>query len=254
MNEETRLLQAASALRNSKWVLVFTGAGISTGSGIPDFRGPDGIWTKWRPVYFDEFLRDPESRLRHWKYKSETWRDFRHAQPNPAHRALVDLDNLGYVRLLVTQNIDGLHQLAGHAYDRIVELHGTNRKIECVVCGALSEPDPVFEEFDQTGVPPECHCGGFLKPATISFGQAMPSGKLHQAMEGALKADFVLSIGSTLEVEPAASVPRMAKETGAFYVIINKGETAHDHIADVRISDDAAVVLPRLVEMVRKDG
>ena len=229
-------------------VLVFTGAGISTGSGIPDFRGPRGVWKRWRPVYYDEFMSSQEARNRHWKYKLEGWNQFREAKPNAAHRALVELDRMGRLDVLVTQNIDGLHQLAGHPQDRVVELHGTNRWIECQSCQHLFDPEPFFEEFVRTRQSPECKCGGFLKSATISFGQAMPVQKIRQALDAAKRADLVMVIGSTLEVEPAGSIPRTAKENGAIYVIINQGVTAQDDLADLRIEGDALQVLPEAVE------
>ena len=152
----------------------------------------------------------------------------------------------------MTQNIDGLHQLAGHLEETVIELHGTNRKIECQTCGQLSDPDPAFEEFKRSGEPPLCSCKGFLKPATVSFGQAMPQDKLREAFAAASRADLVIAVGSTLEVEPAASVPRSAKEHGAVYVIVNQGPTAHDQLADLRIEGDATQTLPEAVRALRK--
>ncbi|MCY3775196.1 MAG: Sir2 family NAD-dependent protein deacetylase [Candidatus Aminicenantes bacterium] len=233
-------------LRGRPRFLVFTGAGISTGSGIPDFRGPQGIWKKWTPVYYQEFLSSREARIRHWQYKLEGWEGFRDAKPNAAHRALSRLDRRGRLDTVVTQNIDGLHQLAGHPPGRVIELHGTNRMVECTGCGARQDPDPVYSEFARTGDPPRCSCGGFLKPATVSFGQAMPRDKLASAFEAAARAQVVCSIGSTLEVEPAASVPRAAHQGGAFYAIINRGATAHDRIADLKVEADVNRVLPVL--------
>ncbi len=248
--------QVASLLSDARRVLIFTGAGISTGSGIPDFRGPQGLWKTWRPVYYDEFMTSREARIRHWDYKLEGWHQFRDAEPNPAHLALFELDGMGRLEVLVTQNIDGLHQLAGHSEDRVIELHGTNRKIECQTCGQLSDPSSIFEEFERTREPPLCRCEGFLKPATISFGQAMPHEKLREAFSAASRADLVLAIGSTLEVEPAASVPRSAKEQGAVYIIVNQGPTAQDQLADLRIEGDATTVLPaalrELLKLIRR--
>ncbi len=244
----------ADHLKTAKRVLVFTGAGVSTGSGIPDFRGPDGLWKRWVPVYFDEFLASHEARVRHWEYKLEGWPGFRAARPNAAHRALVDLERIGRLELLVTQNIDGLHQMAGQSPDRLVELHGSNRRIECIQCRKSFDPDPIFEQFKATRRPPTCACGGFLKPATVSFGQAMPMDKLRTAFEMARHADLVLSVGSTLEVEPAASVPHTACRAGAFYVIVNRGPTAHDGLASLRIEGDTTVVLPNVVELLETEA
>ncbi len=224
---------------------------MSTGSGIPDFRGPKGLWHRIRPVYFDEFMTSHEARFRHWQYKMDGWREFRDARPNAAHKALYELDRMGRLDALVTQNIDGLHQLTGHPEEKVIELHGTNRKVECVACQEIFEPDPLFEQFGETGEPPLCRCGGFLKPATISFGQAMPQDKLQAAFSWAGRVDLVVSVGSTLEVEPAASVPLSAKDNGAFYVIINQGPTAHDQLADLRIEDDVNGFLPATVDHLR---
>jgi NAD-dependent deacetylase len=239
-------------LRGRRRLLVFTGAGISTGSGIPDFRGPDGLWKKWTPVYYQEFLASHEARVRHWQFKLQGWTGFRDARPNAAHGALARLDRMGFLDAVVTQNIDGLHQLAGHRPERVIELHGTNRMVECVRCGKRGDPDPVYSEFARTGDPPRCGCGGFLKPATVSFGQAMPQDKMTQAFEAAARAEVVCSIGSTLEVEPAASVPRAAQQSGAFYAVINRGSTAHDAIADLRIEGDVNHILPALASELER--
>ncbi len=248
MNEALHRL--AVWLASSKRTLVFTGAGISTGSGIPDFRGPQGLWKKTRPVYFDEFLTSEDARKRHWEYKLEGWNGFRDAQPNSGHLALIQLERMGMLHWVVTQNIDGLHSLAGHDPSKVIELHGTNRKIECVQCGRMEEPDPVFETFRKTRTPPRCAvCGGFLKPATISFGQQMPMEKLQRAFDLAGQAELVISVGSTLEVEPAASVPLSAKRAGARYALINQGPTAHDAIADLRLEGEASRILESLVEL-----
>lgn len=239
-------------LARASSVLVFTGAGISTDSGIRDFRGPQGIWKKRQPVLFEDFLRSEESRVEHWDYKLEGYRAFRDARPNAAHHALVELERMGRLELLVTQNIDGLHQDAGSAPERIVELHGTNRQIECLGCGRMSDPESAFERFQAERRCPRCACGGFLKTATVSFGQAMPEEKLARAFTAAAQADLVIAIGSSLTVEPAASVPAAASRKGAAYVIINQGATAHDDIATVRLEADAAVVVPQFVTELKR--
>ena len=239
--------QFVGILKDIRRALVFTGAGLSTGSGIPDFRGPGGVWKTWRPVYYDEFMSSHDARIRHWQYKLENWSHFRDAQPNAAHRSLYELDEMGHIDTIVTQNIDGLHALAGHPDGKVIELHGTNQAVECQSCGKRSDPDPIFRQFEEMRDPPTCECGGFLKPATVSFGQQMPQRELHHAFEAAGRADLVLTIGSTLEVEPAASITRAAKEQGAIYVIVNRGPTAHDHLADLRMEGDATVLLPQAV-------
>ncbi len=240
--------QVISLLEVAQRVLVFTGAGLSTGSGIPDFRGPQGIWKKRQPVYYDEFMADEAKRVEHWDYKLEGYDTFLKAKPNAAHRALVNLERLGKLDVLVTQNIDGLHHRAGNSEDHILELHGTNRLVECQSCGEQSDPEPAFAEFKKTKSCPRCPCGGLLKTATISFGQAMPENLMWRAFAAAERADLVLALGSTLSVEPAASVPRRAADLGVPYVIINSGETAHDRLATVRLSGDLCQILPAIVQ------
>jgi NAD-dependent deacetylase len=237
----------ASLLHGAARALVFTGAGMSTGSGIPDFRGPGGVWTRRPPVYYQDFMRSPAARLAYWDYVLEGHDAFRGARPNAAHHALVALERRGRLATLVTQNIDGLHAAAGHDERLVIEVHGTRRFVQCQSCQERFDPEPVVERFRRTRQPPCCACGGLLKPATVSFGQAMPEDKMRAALDAAARADLVLAIGSTLSVHPAAQVPLAAAQAGAPYVIINRGGTAHDDLADVRIDDDAVVVLPRIV-------
>ena len=230
---------------------MFTGAGMSTASGIPDFRGPQGIWKQRRPVLFQDFLAAAEARRAHWQYKADGHREFAAARPNAAHHALVALERLGRLDTLVTQNVDGLHQDAGHDPGRVVELHGTNRAVECLGCGARSAPEPALEQFQATGDCPRCAtCGGVLKTATVSFGQPMPQAELERALRAARRADLVLAIGSTLEVRPAADVPLCAAQHGARYAIINRGATAHDGLADLRLEGDVTALLPALITAV----
>lgn len=229
-------------LRASRRLLVFTGAGVSTGSGIPDFRGPQGVWRRRKPVYFQDFMASEADRVEHWDYKLESWEAFRDARPNAAHVAVARLAP----DALVTQNIDGLHQEAGSR--DVIELHGTNRFIACVRCGARSDPAPHFEAFRRERRCPTCAvCGGWLKTATISFGQPMPERELARAFEAAERCDAVLAVGSTLEVTPAAHVPLAAARRGVPYAIVNLGPTAHDALATVRIDGDAVEVVPAAV-------
>ncbi len=238
-----------SLLEASQSPLFFTGAGISTGSGIPDFRGPDGVWKRRKPVYFQDFLASEEARIEHWDYKLEGFEQFRDAKPNDAHRALAALEQIGKMHALVTQNIDGLHQDAGST--GVIELHGTNREIECVKCGERTEPEPAFEEFRRTRSCPRCVCGGFLKSATISFGQAMPGDLVKKAFAAAEEADLAVSVGSTLEVQPAALVPLSVVENGMPYVVINLGPTAHDRLATLRLEGDVNEILSAVVENLK---
>jgi NAD-dependent deacetylase len=237
-------------LRAGKRILVFTGAGISTGSGIPDFRGPEGVWKRRQPVYYHDFMRSEAARIEHWDYKLEGWTSFRDAHPNAAHEAIVLLEKAAKVLAVVTQNIDGLHERAGTVRERLVELHGTNSFVECQSCGKRSDPEAHFKYFRETRRPPMCECGGFLKPATISFGQNLRSEDLERAHQAAKEADLVLALGSTLSVYPAADIPLIAARRGAPYVIINRGETEHDGMAEVtlRIEGDVGEVLAGAVE------
>lgn len=240
----------AEYLRNSRKALIFTGAGISTGSGIPDFRGPQGVWTRRQPVYFQDFMMSETSRIEHWDFKLEGWDGYRHAAPNAVHHAIVALEKAGKVLAVVTQNIDGLHARAGTSPDRLVELHGTNLLVECQSCHWRGDPEPHFEFFRVNRKPPLCDCGGFLKPATISFGQSLDPLVLERAQEAAAQADLVVALGSTLSVYPAASFPLLAAQRGVPYIIINRGATDHDHDPSVslRIEGDVARIFPVAVE------
>lgn len=232
----------ADLLRGASRILLFTGAGISTGSGIPDFRGPQGVWTRRRPVYYDDFMRSEAARVEHWDYKLEAWPAMRDAQPNAVHRAAVDLHRAGRLLSVVTQNIDGLHARAGLPADKLVELHGTNLEVECQRCGRRTDPAPHYENFQRTRRPPVCACGGFLKPATISFGQQLRTADLHRAAAAAEHCDLVIALGSTLSVQPAAEFPLLAAGRGMPYVIINRGPTEHDGLPAVTLRLDGDVV------------
>jgi NAD-dependent deacetylase len=240
----------ADYLRNANRALIFTGAGISTGSGIPDFRGPQGVWTRRQPVYFDDFMSSEAARVEHWDYKLEGFEQFQNARPNAVHNAIVRLERAGKLRAVVTQNIDGLHSLAGTSAELLVELHGTNALVECQACGWRGDPQPAFDHFRRTRQPPLCECGGFLKPATISFGQSLNPQELKRAAEAANECDFVIALGSTLSVYPAASFPLLAAERGVPYVIVNRGSTDHDHEQRVtlRIEGDVSDVFPPAVQ------
>ncbi len=236
-------------LRASRRTLVFTGAGVSTGSGIRDFRGPDGVWKQRQPIYYDDFMRSAAARVEHWDYKLESWPSFRDARPNASHLSVARLEQGRRLLMLVTQNIDGLHRAAGVSPERLVELHGTNAEIECQQCGARSEPEPHFRWFAEHRECPRCACGGWLKPATISFGQALRTTDLQRAFEAAERTDLVIALGSTLSVHPAASIPLHAAQRGCPYVIVNRGPTDHDgHPAvSLRIEGDVGEVFPAAV-------
>jgi NAD-dependent deacetylase len=245
-NEQEKL---ADLLRKGKKVLIFTGAGISTGSGIPDFRGPEGVWKRRQPVYYHDFMRSEAARIEHWDYKLESWAGFRDARPNATHDAIVQLERAGKLLAVVTQNIDGLHSRAGTSGEKLVELHGTNSFIQCQSCGQLTDPEAHFELFRKTRKPPVCACGGFLKPATISFGQNLRNEDLERASQFADKADLVIALGSTLSVYPAANIPLIAARRGAPYVVINRGPTEQDEMPEVtlRLEGDVAEIFPAAV-------
>ena len=181
------------------------------------------------------------ARIEHWDYKLEAWEAFRQARPNAVHLAIARLENARKVRCVVTQNIDGLHSLAGTSAQRLVELHGTNAQVECQSCHERDDPTPHFEYFRRTRQPPLCRCGGFLKPATISFGQNLDPAVLEHAAQAAATADLVVALGSTLSVYPAASFPLLAAERGAPYIIVNRGATEHDNLPCVALRLDGEV-------------
>lgn len=237
-------------LRASQKILIFTGAGISTASGIPDYRGPGGVWTRRQPVYYQDFMASEASRVEYWDYKLEGWEAFRDAKPNGVHSAIVKLEKAGKLLMVVTQNIDGLHVLAGTSPERLVELHGTNTMVECQTCHERDKIDSHFEEFKKTRKPPRCACGGYLKPATISFGQNLREPDLERASKAASEADLLVALGSTLSVYPAASIPLIGADLGTPYIIINRGATDHDWYAAVslRIEGDVVDIFPPAVQ------
>ncbi|HEB30344.1 MAG TPA: hypothetical protein ENI15_05645 [Spirochaetes bacterium] len=236
-------------LIKSKNILIFTGAGVSTGSGIADFRGPQGIWKKRKPVYYRDFMSSEDARVDYWEYKLESWDSFKNAVPNEVHKAIVELERARKLLMVVTQNTDGLHRLAGLSEERLVEVHGTMRYVECQKCHELTAPDPHFIYFKKEKKAPICTCGGYLKPATISFGQNLREIDLNRAFSAAMKADLVIALGTTLSVTPASSVPLQAAERGVPYIIINRGRTDHDGVQAVslRIEGDVADIFPPAV-------
>jgi NAD-dependent deacetylase len=238
-------------LRNARKILIFTGAGISTSSGIPDFRGPEGVWTRRKPVYYDDFMGSEAARMEHWDYKMESWEVFRNAHPNAVHHATVKLERAGRLLAVLTQNIDGLHAKAGTSPHRLVELHGTNAVVECQSCHERTHPEPHFEYFREHRKAPRCNCGGFLKTATISFGQALDPNALQRANKATEETDLVVAMGSTLSVYPAASFPLQAAERGIPYVIVNRGVTDHDDgpYVSLRLEGEVSQIFPPAVEL-----
>jgi NAD-dependent deacetylase len=244
---ESQIVQIASKIKEGGNNVVFTGAGISTESGIPDYRSQGGIWDKFRPVYFDEFMSSKEARGEYWRRWVELYQGILEARPNPAHLALAELYNMGLLQAVVTQNIDGLHQDSGLPDDRIIELHGNTRRIRCMSCRGIAPMDEVRDRLASGDPAPECNCGGFLKPDTISFGQSMPVAEVETAVDLSRKSDFFLVVGSTLLVQPAAHMPVYAKKNGAFLAIVNLSETPCDEMGDVLIREKAGGVLQQIV-------
>jgi NAD-dependent deacetylase len=230
-------------------ILPFTGAGISTECGIPDFRSPGGLWTKNRPIPFDEFLASQEARNESWRRRFAMEDQFGGAKPGRGHRALASLYRAGKVPALITQNIDNLHQASGIAPEHVVELHGNTTFALCLDCNARYELGWVRGRMDAgNGCAPDCPaCGGFIKTATISFGQAMPDAAMQRAQELTQSCDLFLVIGSSLVVWPAAGFPLMAKRNGARLVIINRDATEFDDIADLVVREDIGTVLAPFV-------
>lgn len=226
--------KVVEALVGAECVVAFTGAGISTESGIPDFRSPGGVWSKYRTVYFQEFQESAEARYEYWRQKAEAHRDFFSAKPNAGHRVLAEWETRGRLQGVITQNIDGLHQAAGN--NTVLELHGTAREIACLECGQRFPADPLVQQFLATDRVPSCAaCGGLLKHATVSFGQILPPDVMQWASQLARQAKVFLAIGSSLVVEPAASLPRLAQRYGGKLVIINRDPTPLDDLAYVVI-------------------
>ena len=240
--------QARHWLTDATAVVGFTGAGISTESGIPDFRSPDGVWSRNRTVLYDEFVANHDDRVEYWRQKALMWPEIRDAVPNAGHHALVSLRDQGKLSGVITQNIDGLHVKSGLADTDVVELHGTTCNVVCLSCGELSSMDAACERIAAGDLAPECHCGGFLKPNTVSFGQMLPPGALERAADLARASDVFLAVGSSLVVQPAASFPRVAKQGGARLIIINRDETPLDGDADLVFHAAIGEVLPRMVE------
>ena len=220
-------------LRSARRVVVFTGAGISTESGIPDFRSPGGLWTRMAPIDFDDFLKSAEMRRESWRRRFAMDDTFR-AKPNAGHNAVADLVASGLASHVITQNVDNLHQDSGVPREQVIELHGNTRHAKCLDCGERMELETIRTHFERHGDAPNCPaCGGLVKTATISFGQAMPELEMLRATEATERCDLFLVLGSSLVVYPAAAFPRLAKRRGAKLVIVNREPTEQDDVADL---------------------
>jgi len=241
----TAVARLQELVHDARRIVPFTGAGISTECGIPDFRSPGGLWTKNRPIPFDEFLSSQEARNESWRRRFAMAEQFGDARPGRGHRALASLYQAGKVPALVTQNIDNLHQVSGFAAEDVVELHGNTSYATCLDCGRRYELAWVRQRMEAAnGCAPDCpDCGGYIKTATISFGQAMPDAAMQRAQELTLSCDLFLAIGSSLVVWPAAGFPLIAKRNGSSLVIINREQTEFDDLADLVVRQDIGTVL-----------
>ncbi|MCX7635761.1 MAG: NAD-dependent deacylase [Syntrophales bacterium] len=249
-----KINKVARLILDSEKVVVFTGAGVSTESGIPDFRSPGGIWSKFDPEDFtiDKFLYDPATREKQWRFLLESGL-FETAEPNEAHRAIAWLESIGKLVCVITQNVDDLHQKAGNDPRRVYELHGNMKWLKCLGCYERFPLGEVLKNHDRHGGVPACaRCRGILKPDVIFFGEALPAQTLREANHQAATCDLLIVIGSSLVVYPAAYIPIYAKGGGAKLVIINKTETPYDANADVVIHDAAGRTMTAIVEAVKR--
>ncbi len=253
--QEERIRQIAGWIANAKKVVVFVGAGLSTESGIPDFRSPGGVWDKYDPedFYFQNFLSNERSREKYWQIATEMYESMKDATPNAAHLVIAELENLGKLDCLITQNIDGLHFKAGNSEEKVLELHGTAMHVTCLSCKKRYERREIQDRIAKGMKVPRCDsCGGLLKPATVSFGQSMPEQETAEAYRRSEACDLFIVVGSSLVVHPAAYMPVVAKQGGAKLIIINRDKTACDHLADVIINDQAGPTMAAILSNVRQ--
>ena len=245
---ETTVERLRDLVARSNSILPFTGAGISTECGIPDFRSPGGLWTKNQPIPFDLFVSSQEMRDEAWRRRFAMEDHFSTARPGRGHRAIAALYRSGKASGVVTQNIDNLHQASGIPHDHVIELHGNTTYATCLDCSRRYELSLIKSRYDAVGHAPDCtDCGGYIKTATISFGQAMPDAAMRRAEKLTQQCDLFLAIGSSLVVWPAAGFPLMAKRNGAKLVILNRDATEFDEISDLVIHDDIGSVLSSFV-------
>jgi NAD-dependent deacetylase len=239
----------AELIRAAQRIVVLTGAGISTESGIPDYRGPNGVWSTGKPPTIGDFMENEESRRSYWRRRLESYPGLVAAEPNPAHRALVDLERAGTLSGIVTQNIDGLHQRAGSSPELVIELHGSAHVVRCTNCRSIFTGEEVQLWLLDGNLYPACPvCGGILRTATVLFGEPLPREALDRSIELTREADLLLVVGSSLVVNPAAKLPLIAKRNGTPVAIVNRTETRQDALADLRLAGSAGWVLPRAID------
>ncbi|WP_293617197.1 Sir2 family NAD-dependent protein deacetylase [Ponticaulis sp.] len=242
--------QLAEMIKGANRVLIFTGAGISTESGIPDFRSPGGVWSKMTPIYFQDFVASRDQRRESWRRVFNKTAGWTGAKPNTGHYAVAKLVDMGKVSCVVTQNVDNLHQHAGIDDDKVIEIHGNASYAKCLNCGKRYEFDDLKPRYEADEDLTCLFCEGLLKSATISFGQAMPEAKMALAEAEAEVADLCLAIGSSLVVYPAANIPIIAKQTGAQYAIINRESTDQDPYADLVLNTEIGPLLSEVIELL----
>jgi NAD-dependent deacetylase len=245
----------ADMVVESKRVVVFTGAGFSTESDVPDFRGPQGVWSKFDPseLNLPNFLRSEEIREKYWQVHKMFWETVREAKPNSGHYAVAELHNMGRLDCIITQNTDGLHQKAGVPDEKVLELHGTMHWVDCLDCQRRYPREEVHQKMLDGQAVPRCDtCNGILKPATVAYGQSMPERETRESEARSAACDLFLAAGSTLVVYPAAQMPLIAKRGGARLVILNIGETPHDHHADIVIGEKTGETLTKIIARVKE--
>lgn len=241
----------AEMLRASERLVAFTGAGISTESGIPDYRGPNGVWQTGNIPHIDTIRTDEEARREYWRRRLETYPEMLARQPNAGHEALARFERAGKLLAVITQNIDGLHQKAGNHDERVIELHGSSHRLRCMKCGEVYDGVTIQTRLEAGEEDPRCVvCGGPLRSATVLFGESLPADALNLAHRVSLAADLMLVVGSSLVVNPAAKLPQIARQKGAGLIIVNQTETPLDGLADVRVGAQAGPTLDTLARAV----
>jgi len=253
---QAELDKLAGMVREARRIVVFSGAGISTESGIPDFRGPQGIWTKVDPreYYIDRFMASETSRRAYWQRATTMYREILAAEPNRGHRAVATLERMGKLGTVITQNVDGLHQRAGNSPEKVIELHGSTLYVSCLSCGARHTREAFQPRVSEDGEAPPCdQCGGLMKPATISFGQQLEPETLERAAEETALCDLFIVVGSSLQVYPAAGYPLQAVSNGVPLVIVNHQETPHDGYAELVLNASSGEVLGPVVDALAAD-
>ncbi len=249
-----QLEELARYIKHSSNIVVFTGAGVSTESGVPDFRSPGGIWDRFDPneMTYDKFLSSPRSRSQYWGLFRVCWKEFQEIEPNPAHLAIAELEKQNKLRAVITQNVEELHQKAGNSPEKVLELHGTMWEVKCLSCEEHYPWEEAFRRLEEGKEIENCQrCSGLLKPATIAFGQQLPVHTLKEAQQCSRSCDLFIAIGSSLVVYPAARMPEIAKQSGAILAIINREPTPLDPIADLVINGQAGESMKNIMELVR---